>query len=410
MNYLRDLSKREKILIYILSLMLIIFIYFNLIRPEKSISASTESIFNEEFYTKLVNERNELESEIDELDKKLNNYKIPSDNFGENLDLKLFSEENKIELLSQSVSRVEKLDLIDSDIFYINTNSEIEGNLEDILKVLNHINLNNLYIDEFSLNRKTTDVFSLYLSLKEYTISDIPFTGIVSNEDYSIESVEDNNLLDSLYGEDDKDEVVDDSKDKNVINNSSTNNPSSYNNDFKNNQLDSKDDTKVNVTKDVEKDEIVNKDYSGIEIFLENLESIENKTDKKLLFNLKYFEQIKEEMLMDNLIENFNIENEELVITFEEELDLMGYGPVLDKPCYLLFDFDGSLNDRYEFIFIDKEKNLYKFETVKQFEDFQSLEYSLKYLKEKFPLKLNKIKITGGTNGKIKNFSIQEEL
>lgn len=402
MGIFDKLSKREKYLIYVLTILLIIFAYINLVRDpiNNNRDLINEYCYDSEVYFSLINERDQLKNDIDSINNKMNRYNVTIDEFGNFIKLdELLLEEN---LKSQVISRVNKIDNIESDIFYIESISEIETKLEEIPKLLDYISNKNLHIENLLVKRRDVNNFTIKVTLREYTTSSIPFTGIVTTTDFREDKIENENLLDELYGEKKNEEVI-----ESVYSN--TTSQSTSNSNTKSTEKSSYQEKEVPERTVV--DEVIEKDFTKFDELISDIILIENNLlNKKYIFSSDYLNDNKEILNNTEFIESLIVENDEQILLLTKDLIFEDAFPkLINSDNYYSFQFSGDLGTRLKFIFKDSLGEYHKFEIVKQYDDFQSVEFSLEYLKELFPLELVKIEKSGDSDVPIKEFIIYSE-
>lgn len=394
MEILNKLSKREKYLIYGLTLLLIIFIYINLIRePIKNNNYKNDILYDEKVYNSLIDERKKLNEDIKDINNELSKFNIEANRFGKFIKLEEYLNDKKLN--SQSLSRVKKIENIEQDIYYIESKSEIELELAEIFELLNYIKDKNLQIEYLSIIRQDVDRFNVDLNLREYTISSIPFTGIVTTENFKEEKIENDNLLDELYGDKIDQEEVEKIYNKNFAKNSHSN--ISSENKVQNEEL-----------KKVEEKEIENINLKKMEdLVLDAILIEKDMENSKFVFSSDYLSNNKEIHIKNELFKIIEFLDKTQRILLTDGLDLEESPPkFLNFDDYYTFSFSGDQGSRLRLIFKDKNDEYHKFEVVKQYDDYQSVEFSLEYLKDLFPIELVKIEKIGDSDVSLKDFII----
>lgn len=234
---INNLSKREKLLIYILTLVLVIFIYISFIRSNKSLAlnkiSENENIKKEIESQIIIN--NNLKSNINdnkELQVTIDNI---NNNFGTNKYIDNFIIENNLNLISFSNSNIQKVTSDNFEYFFIDKEYSINGNINTITELLKNISQNkDLHIESYNIIRQDMEDFNLNLKLREYTFKELPITGIVKmeNNNSNNEINENSNLIESLYGN--KEEPTNNKEDKEIINNKKSEDKTSENISYSN--------------------------------------------------------------------------------------------------------------------------------------------------------------------------------
>lgn len=208
MKFFKDLSKREKILIYILTLLLTLFVYVYFIRDSilmnKNVQAS--NYCSKEDYNLLINKYNEEKLNLDSNNLFLENIEGSEKSFGKNLDLEKLNQEGKYNIKSYNISNVMMEDREGLKGFYIDKDLILSGDLENIISFLEFIkSKSKLFIKDINLNRIDEQIFDARLIIREYTLKEVPYTGISYKHNNQMDSSvkigeDDKSLLSALYG------------------------------------------------------------------------------------------------------------------------------------------------------------------------------------------------------------------
>ena len=179
-----NLNKREKILIYVLTIVLLLFIYMNFIRDAKVTKINSLKL-NESTAQEcedLIKLNSSFESDIKNLSKVNDRISTQHLNFGNRVDLAEKIVEHNLELISYSISKPQKESYEGMDYIYIESVSILEGTLGYFINLLKYIEkIEYLYINEYSINRINHEKFQFTIILREFTLKDLPITGITLN-------------------------------------------------------------------------------------------------------------------------------------------------------------------------------------------------------------------------------------
>ena len=154
-----SISNREKILIYILSLVLIIFLYVSFVRDPLANEVSASNYSNSNlFYSTYEEVSRRYENNLLELEK-MKDAKEKIDllhkDFGMYIDTKNLVEENDLELKNITISPINKEKINNLDVFYIQSITRLEGYLPNILHYIEEVEQNDKLFIENIRDRKS---------------------------------------------------------------------------------------------------------------------------------------------------------------------------------------------------------------------------------------------------------------
>lgn len=323
-----NLNKREKILIYVLSIVLLLFIYMNFIRDAKVTKINSlklnESTAQE--CENLIKLNSTFESDIKNLSKVNDRISTQHLNFGNRVDLAEKIVEHNLELISYSISKPQRESYKGMDYSYIESVSILEGTLGYFINLLKYIeNIEYLYMNEYSINRINHEKFQFTIILREFTLKDLPITGIAYREingDSEL-SNPDSSLINALYNNDSN--IIDEDKEEETNTSSNTKNNSSVNKSA------SKSNTSKSSSSPSTKEQSSNKSEP-------NLESLSSKPTKEEVIELIYPEKnveidnkTSEEIILNNPEDIFKlIENNSRNVNDFNKLDKDRYYPLLN--------------------------------------------------------------------------------
>lgn len=426
-----ELTKREKLLIYILSLTLLIFLYINFIRDSKvnEVNAYSNKV-NVNQYNEMIDIKDNLINKIKSSDYIEENLSSRHENFGQRLNTENLIEDLNLDLKSISISQVQKENFKDVEVYYISSITNLEGTKENIVEYLKKLNeIEFLYIEDLAITRIDKVNHSMDLTLKEYTLLELPNSGVVRRSNFTTEEINnDSTLLDNLYRnlEENKESLEEEKEIKTTVSNTKSSSKSTRNNTSKENKdsnttvkkeleisIEENIDTEENFQKSKEDETSLNfrtiDEKKPITIGESYLRNYVEQWDINFVFNFNYFidRKIAEK---SELQEGFAIDdrNGEVILNVNGLLDLKDIKPIISKPEDLFaFEFETDLGSRIFLDFQDSSGNIYSVEAVKQYESWQNVEFGLPIESELYPVEivsircLNKI---GECNGQIKNF------
>lgn len=403
MKFFKDLSKREKILIYILTLLLTLFVYVYFIREsilvDKNVQASNYA--SKDDYNLLVNKYDEERLKLNNNNLSLEDIEGSENSFGKNLDLEKLNQEGKYNIKSYNISNVVMEEREGLKVFYIDKDLILSGDLENLISFLELIkSKNKLFIKDISLNRIDEQIFDASLTIREYTLREVPYTGIKYKHDNqmanSVEAGgEDKSLLSELYG---KEEVTN-------VSNSSYSKPSSEKS--RKTSTNPEEDLSENLNDKtletpIEKEEISLEETPNYK-FIDNNNKAYNE-DLNLLgenyyFNStfvdEHFEQIKEISNINDLIKNDSEEILEFEFRYKlvfSDLDLK----INEKINKISFELTGPKDLKAKMYFLDKSKSIYTIDLTKNIDgnEIISVDLNKDY---KYPITLESLIINEET-------------
>ncbi len=427
-----ELTKREKLLIYILSLTLLIFLYINFIRDSKvnEVNAYSNKV-NVNQYNEMIDIKDNLINKMKSSDYIEENLSSRHKNFGQRLNTEKLIKDLDLNLKSISISQVQKENFKDVEVYYISSITNLEGTKENIVEYLKKLNeIEFLYIEDLAITRIDKVNHSMDLTLKEYTLLELPNSGVVRRSNFTTEEINnDSTLLDNLYGnlEENKESLEEEKEEiKSTVSNTKSSSKSIRNNTSKENKDSNtsiKEELELSKEENIETEEIFQKskedetslnfrtidEKKPITIGESYLRNYVEQWDINFVFNSNYFidSKISEKLEFQ---EGFviNERNGEVILNVNGLLDLKDIEPIISKPEDLFaFEFETDLGSRIFLDFQDSSGNIYSVEAVKQYENWQNVEFGLPIESELYPVEivsircLNKI---GECNGQIKNF------
>ena len=153
-----NLNKREKILIYVLSIVLLLFIYMNFIRDAKVTKINSlklnESTAQE--CENLIKLNSTFESDIKNLSKVNDRISTQYLNFGNRVDLAEKIVEHNLELISYSISKPQRESYEGMDYSYIESVSILEGTLGYFINLKGGANEKTNFVDCTSVINAST--------------------------------------------------------------------------------------------------------------------------------------------------------------------------------------------------------------------------------------------------------------
>lgn len=424
------LSEREKNLVYILLLILVLFLYVNFFREpilNKINFNKNLEINNMETYELLSNKLENFNKDEDSFKNIEEKIKEKHAHFGNKIDTSNITEDFELELKSLIISYASKDKDFLSEVFYIESSTILEGYLNGIKNYLERINAtDNLYIKTANIRRITKDKFQLDIKLREYTFLAVPLTGIVSRDSNLNEpNNEDISLLDSLFGE---------INSKNEISNSLASTES------KTKIVNSSKEINEIINSKVEKDSI-NSKHMGNKAFIttethdaitttdnsiENYRFIDERKDILIsnsllksyvddwkvdfLMDSKYFKSSYEKLEKEEILDYFllNEKNGEVTLQIDGNLNLNS-SPILieDSMEFYMFEFKTNKGNK---VFIDIEDSMggiHTIEVINNIDDWESIKFDLDIEDRKYPLEIVSFRCessVGDDYGRIKNF------
>lgn len=408
MEQIKNLSKREKFLLYIL-ILLSIFMFYSL--KIKDTNSNKISILNENIKLKTKYDEQLLirKNTLLELKKQKDVEQIIKNHhqdFGSRIDVKENIQNSSLKLNSYSQSNIQRENKDDLNFYYIESNIIVEGQNDNIINFVELLSKTNyLYIDKISINKKSIDSNILSLNLKEYTILNIPYTGIVNNS-RDIESNEEDtiegNLLQELY-DDKKVSNEHDNKEVNVSSEKSNNNTASLK-DSKSTNQEAKEDQLSTVVKTETKveDVLIYKEVNALDPI--NLQDkIAYIKDNYLVLEATFKNEMKdlsmlltEEYIKDNsdfMIENSNIKDinhftDELIIKIKSKISFSD-NPIYMNKDNLYLDINLPKDSNFNILLTDSENNLIKLDGKKDKDGWESFYFKIE------EDKLNPIRLQG---------------
>ncbi len=436
-----ELSEREKLLIYILTIILIIFIYISFIRDslinEVNSSDYSKDKISIEAYREINTFCEDLKIEIQSLKEVEDINSKHHSEFGKKIDTKDIINKNDLKLKNILISQVNKGNLEGLDFYYIKSDTKIESNIEKVIEYIEElVAAECLYIENMRLNRIGKNEISLDIGLREYTLTELPYSGIVVKGNYTSENEnineKDENLLDTLFGEE-----------KNIAEESENEKKSNLSKNTKNNsKLKTNKKAEKDVALDLEMQENLQEGDENLEIEynseneeisqslnLEKFILIDEKKpvtigssflrnyvldwDIEFILNYDYFRNNRENLIKQTgVIDNFSINenNGEVTLGVSNTLEFGNSPLIISDPFDLfVFEFDAPIGGRIFIDFVDSLGSEFSIEAVKQFEEWQNIEFGINTGINSYPIKIVSIRCedsTGNNNGKIKNLSI----
>ena len=439
-----SISNREKILIYILSLVLIIFLYVSFVRDPLANEVSASNYSNSNlFYSTYEEVSRRYENNLLELEK-MKDAKEKIDllhkDFGMYIDTKNLVEENDLELKNITISPINKEKINNLDVFYIQSITRLEGYLPNILHYIEEVEQNDkLFIENISLDRIDKEKLFVEIRLREYTLIEIPYSGIVVKnveDNGSEESFEEvNSLIDSIYGSEAKSEEKDNNLTKSQENDNylpslKPNSNQKNIKDLKTNDIsidakESENNDTVDgvgntvVTAMITEDKV--KNYNDFLTLDENLSSVINQSFIKnylpnwninLLLNSNYFDKNYNSLKNNyNVLNNFfmNYDTNEIVLFIDSKIDLSNSPIVITEPSDLIiFEFDSSIGSTITMNCETFSGNILELESKKKNDGWQIGEIRLPIESYEYPLKIISLRYNNGVgddSGFIKNIA-----
>lgn len=439
-----SISNREKILIYILSLVLIIFLYVSFVRDPLANEVSASNYSNSNlFYSTYEGINKRYENNLLELEN-MKDVKEKIDllhkDFGRYIDTKNLVEENDLELQNITISPINKEKINDLDVFYIQSITRLEGYLPNILNYIEEVEQNDkLFIEKIHLDRIDKEKLFVEMILREYTLIEIPYSGIVIKnveDNESEESFEEvNSLIDSIYGTEAKSEEKDNSLPKSQENDNylpslKPNSNQKNIKDLKTNDIsieakESENNDTVDgvgntvVTAMITEDKV--KNYNDFLTLDENLSSVINQSFIKnylpnwninLLLNSNYFDKNYNSLKNNyNVLNNFfmNYDTNEIVLFIDSKIDLSNSPIVITEPSDLIiFEFDSSIGSTITMNCETFSGNILELESKKKNDGWQIGEIRLPIESYEYPLKIISLRYNNGVgddSGFIKNIA-----
>ena len=439
-----SISNREKILIYILSLVLIIFLYVSFVRDPLANEVSASNYSNSNlFYSTYEEVSRRYENNLLELEK-MKDAKEKIDllhkDFGMYIDTKNLVEENDLELKNITISPINKEKINNLDVFYIQSITRLEGYLPNILHYIEEVEQNDkLFIEKIHLDRIDKEKLFVEMILREYTLIEIPYSGIVIKnveDNESEESFEEvNSLIDSIYGTEAKSEEKDNSLPKSQENDNylpslKPNSNQKNIKDLKTNDIsidakESENNDTVDgvgntvVTAMITEDKV--KNYNDFLTLDENVSSVINQSflnnylpnwNVNLLLNSNYFDKNYNSLKNNyNVLNNFfmNYDTNELILFIDSKINLSNSPIVITEPSDLIiFEFDSNIGSTITMNCETFSGNILELELKKKNDGWQIGEIRLPIESYEYPLKIISLRYNNGVgddSGFIKNIA-----
>ena len=439
-----SISNREKILIYILSLVLIIFLYVSFVRDPLANEVSASNYSNSNlFYSTYEEVSRRYENNLLELEK-MKDAKEKIDllhkDFGMYIDTKNLVEENDLELKNITISPINKEKINNLDVFYIQSITRLEGYLPNILHYIEEVEQNDkLFIENISLDRIDKEKLFVEIRLREYTLIEIPYSGIVVKnveDNGSEESFEEvNSLIDSIYGSEAKSEEKDNNLTKSQENDNylpslKPNSNQKNIKDLKTNDIsidakESENNDTVDgvgntvVTAMITEDKV--KNYNDFLTLDENVSSVINQSflnnylpnwNVNLLLNSNYFDKNYNSLKNNyNVLNNFfmNYDTNELILFIDSKINLSNSPIVITEPSDLIiFEFDSNIGSTITMNCETFSGNILELELKKKNDGWQIGEIRLPIESYEYPLKIISLRYNNGVgddSGFIKNIA-----
>lgn len=439
-----SISNREKILIYILSLVLIIFLYVSFVRDPLANEVSASNYSNSNlFYSTYEEVSRRYENNLLELEK-MKDAKEKIDllhkDFGMYIDTKNLVEENDLELKNITISPINKEKINNLDVFYIQSITRLEGYLPNILHYIEEVEQNDkLFIENISLDRIDKEKLFVEIRLREYTLIEIPYSGIVVKnveDNGSEESFEEvNSLIDSIYGSEAKSEEKDNNLTKSQENDNylpslKPNSNQKNIKDLKTNDIsiDAKESEKNDtvdgvgntvVTAMITEDKV--KNYNDFLTLDENVSSVINQSflnnylpnwNVNLLLNSNYFDKNYNSLKNNyNVLNNFfmNYDTNELILFIDSKINLSNSPIVITEPSDLIiFEFDSNIGSTITMNCETFSGNILELELKKKNDGWQIGEIRLPIESYEYPLRIISLRCNNGAgddSGFIKNIA-----
>ncbi|WP_054252033.1 hypothetical protein [Neofamilia massiliensis] len=393
MKFIMDLSKREKILIYILTLLFILFIYLNFFKGSILNTKNTEaaSYISNDDYEILLAEYDKEKSKLDKNTIYLEEVESQYKNFGKNLDLEKISQDGSIVINSFNISNVMMENKDDLKVFYIDKSLIISDTLEKIENFLNLIVSNNeLFLKDINLSRIDEDIFEANIKVREYTLREVPYSGINykhnNNSENSLENKE-GSLLSALYGKEEKETTID------SINNSKTTRSTNNNREEVVNS-----ETQIIEDEEVFEENIETKveDNLAYKFIDENNESYNERLkllEKRFYFNSDFINSNIENLSDISNIDKLNKENtnEILEFDFSNKLIFSDFDIKIDYDIYKIsFEINGPKDLSGSIYFLDESMTLYTVDFLKFADGYENIEIFLDKT-YKYPLSFQSI-------------------
>ncbi len=417
-----SLTKSEKNLLYILTLLLIAFVYINFFRAD--LSQSTDDIKSElenletqrVELAKLIEEKEKLEANIDEISKRNNTISTMHKSFGSSANILSEWENFGANISNYTISRPFNAQINDVPVTKMDTTlvAEMDINmLPDILKSLNSYEY--LVKDKMKLIRTGKERVQLSLILSEMTLEQVPYTGITYNSNESKIDESPGSLLDELYGK----------KESEVVKSTAVSNTSEKVKIIKpveGSAIESDSnlkDTNFNKSDNLTEGVINYATYFGAidennrkAIDSSHLKNYSNEYNIEMVFDSKYFNENKD-LLKDNyeFTRSFQMNNYtgETNIEISRELDLSNTSISIDRPNdYYALEFKVPNSSIVEIELVSKNGNLINVESGISDGQWNTFIFELPQDSSLYPIEINGISIKGSggeDNGTIKNFA-----
>lgn len=397
MKIINSLSKREMLLIYVFTLLLVIFFYFNAIRgnlvSEYNTLLSSNNLAKEKQNNLIAELKNEEEKQ-----RNFTNYiEIQENkNFGKNFNIETIKSNKDYKVSYLNISNVNKLDDGELQQFYIDKNISLISNYDSIKELTKTIVENkNLYLEDYQLNRIGKDEFQVNLIIREYTTLAVPFNGVAYSEKNLLsENIEENtnskDLLSSLYSakevNNSKEETAGSSEKKEKISKS------------KENEIDLETDKIESIIQPASESNMVNELENFIIINSNN--QIYNKGLEEYAKNITYLfdsefvnNNIEEVNKISNIKEIIDKSSKDLLeLKIEEDLYLTDYNLKIEKERkYVSFELDGDKNLMSTIYFLDNKGSTIIYRVAKSIDGFEEIVINLPTNAD-YPLRLCYIK------------------
>lgn len=437
-----SLSSREKILVYILSLVLIVFLYVSFVRDTLSneVNASNFSSngINHSTYMEIKELHDDFSLELESMKITKDKIDLYHNDFGKLIDTKTIAEEKNLELKNISISPINKGEIDDVEVFYVQSITRLEGSLGNILEYLKEVKQNEkLFVENISLNRIDKEKLFLEIALREYTLKEVPYSGIVSknnNDANSEDSSEDfTSLIDSIYGNKAESENEDTENNRNTPKVKSSFSEKG-NDKLKSNEVIDSNKAILNeenthnegstvVTTMITEDKI--KNYNNFLKINDNMSSIIDQSflnnyllnwDVNLIIDSNYFDKNYIRLKNNpNVLNNFFIDSEtsEFTLFIDGVVDLNNTPIVINKPKDLIvFEFDGNVGSKILFDCKTSSEDIVVLEGSKKIDGWQIIEFTLPVDSNMYPLGIISFKCidkAGNNSGFIKNLATIEK-
>lgn len=412
-------TKSERNLLFILTILLAIFIYVNLIRSDLINTNECLKIQIVEIDGK-VEELNLLKDNISELKAKESNSDVESakreihNSFGSVYNFITSSEEsNRVQ--NYSISKPYDSTLYEIPVSRIDSGFTLEGKLEDLLSFLEKLNEQKYLIqDSLDLVRIDKNNFRLQMNISEITLTQLPYSGIEYSGSTHIEGMEGSSLLESLYSSSNNKSIYEEENTNQVYNKSTVASISSSDEVQKNNVVESST-LKANETAGVVNYETYfgSLDENNNKVINSgSLSKYNNDYYVNLLLDSKCFDENESVIKKDsNLIGSIYLDNYtgETTIEIKESISLDKLSLKIERPndAYTL-QFRAPENSKIDLELLSRDGNLINVEGVVSKDGWNELNFELPRDENLYPISLNNISVSGegeDLNGAVKNFA-----